>query len=82
MSYPGKSTFFKGKFKRNSNTYVTNFLLDSKLKIENAEMLTSINMNKNNDIQQCVPQYSKTIVHYKFPCFEGQIVLNISDVVL
>ena len=28
-------------------------------------------MKKNNDIQRSVPLYSKTAVHYKFPCFEG-----------
>ena len=37
---------------------------------------------KDNDIQRSVPLYSKTIVQYKIPCFEGHIVLNISDVAL
>ena len=39
-------------------------------------------MKKNNDVQRSVPLYNKTIFHYKFPCFEGPFVLNISDVVL
>ena len=46
-----------------------NNLLDDKLKIEN-----DIDLywdKKENDIQRSVPLYSKTIVPYKFPCFEG-----------
>ena len=57
---------FNEKFK-----YDTNFLPDDKLKIENAEILTYIKIKKNNDIQCSVSLYSKTIIHYKFPCFEG-----------
>ena len=49
----------------------TNFLLDDKLTIENDEILTSIKIKKNNDIQRSVPLYSKIIVRLKFPCFEG-----------
>ena len=60
--------FSKGNH-REEFKYATNFLLDDKLKVENAETLTS--EIKDNDIQRSVPLYSKTIVHYKFPCFEG-----------
>ena len=65
-----KYTFFKGKFCEEFK-YATNFLLDGKFKIENDEILTYIKIKKNNDIQHSVPLYSKTIVHYKFPCFES-----------
>ena len=41
------------------------------LKIENDEIFTYIKIKKNNDIQRFVPLYSKIIVDYKFPCFEG-----------
>ena len=51
--------------------YATNFLLDDKLQIENAEILTYIKIKKNNDIQCSVSLNSKTIIPYKFPCFEG-----------
>ena len=62
-----KTTWFTKKCKR----LIENILLDDKLKIKNAETLTFIEIKKDKIIQCSVPLYSKTIVHYKFPCFEG-----------
>ena len=46
MSYPGKSIYFsRGKFSEEFK-YATNFLLDDKLEIENAEILTYIEIKK------------------------------------
>ena len=50
--------------------------------IENAAILTYTNIKKNNDIQPSVPLYSKTIVPYMFPCFEGPYCSEHNDVVL
>ena len=61
--------FFKGKFSEEFK-YATNFLLDDKLKIEKAETLTYIEIKRIMILALCTSD-SKTIVHYKFPCFEG-----------
>ena len=55
-------TLFKWKFCEEIK-YVTNFLLDDKLKTENAEILTDSGKNTEHPVSL----YSKTIVHYMFP---------------
>ena len=66
---PGKSIHFpKGNLVRNSN-YATNFLLEDKLKIENSETLNYVEI-KRIMIFSALYLCDKTIVPYKFPCFE------------
>ena len=65
-------TLFKWKF-CDEFKYATNFLLDDKLKIENAEILTDFGKN----IEHAVSLYSKTIVHITCSLvLKNQIVLN------
>ena len=73
--------FFKGKFNEEFK-YATNFLLDDKLEIENAETLTYIEIKRImifNALYLCIAKQSfltSSLV------LKAHIVLNISDVVL
>ena len=49
---------------------------------KNKNKKTKINKNKNNNIQRSVPLHSKTIIPYKFSCFEDPYCSDISNVVL
>ena len=72
-------TFFNWKFSEEFK-YATNFLLEDKLKIENAEILTDCWEN----IEHSIPLYCKTIVVYIVSSLvlkAHNIVPCISDVV-
>ena len=76
-----KYTFFNGKFNEEFK-YATNFLLDDKLKIENAETLTYIEIKRIMIFSALYPCIAKQSFITSSLVLKAYIVLNISDVVL